>query len=111
MPSLVDSVYVSARDNGFVFDKFRPEKGIDTEFYRIEPISLSADVGYVSMSAFIEEVTTLKRIMNVHSVSFKADANTDSVDAKSSNTPLKMTAQLRTYIFKEDAAAASEKKK
>lgn len=105
MPSLVDSVYVSARNNGFVFNQYRPEKGIDTEFYTIRPISLSADVGYISMSAFIEEVTTLKRIMNVHSVSFKSQSETTSSEARNSNTPLKMTAELRTFVFKENAGS------
>lgn len=110
MPSLVESVYVSARDNGFVFDTQRPGQDIDTQFYTIKPMSLSADVGYVSMSAFIEEVTTLKRIMNVHSVSFKAKNETSTVDAKSANMPLKMTAELRTYVFKENANEPEKKK-
>lgn len=107
MPSLVDSVYVSARNNGFIFNQYRPEKGIDTEFYTIRPISLSAEVGYISMSAFIEEVTTLKRIMNVHSVSFKSQSETTSSEARSANAPLKMTAELRTYVFKENSGNES----
>lgn len=110
MPSLLNSVYVSARDNGFVFDTQRPGKDIDTQFYTIKPMSLSADVGYVSMSAFIEEVTTLKRIMNVHSVSFKSSNKVNSIDAKSANMPLKMTAELRTYVFKESANELKKKK-
>ncbi len=104
MPALIDNVYLAARDNGIVFSKFTPEKDIDKDYYTIKPISLSAEVGYLSMSSFIEQVTTLKRIMNVQSVSFKRDTRRVKGNEKlseASDEPLKMTAQLRTYIFKE----------
>lgn len=101
MPALIDNVYLAARDNGIVFSKFTPEKDIDTEFYTIKPIGLSAEVGYESMAAFIEQVTTLKRIMNIQSVSFNS-GNFDKESAGLPNQPLEMTAQLRTYIFKDD---------
>ncbi len=109
MPSLIDSVYLAARNNGIVFDKFTPEGDIKREFYTIKPISLSAETGYVSMSAFVEEVTTLKRIMNVQSVDFKAASKNGEYE-KNANAPLKMTAQLRTYIFNDDEEISSEKK-
>lgn len=105
MPSLIDSIYIAARNNGIVFN-VTPEGDVKKEFYTIKPISLSAETGYNSMSSFVEEVTTLKRIMNVQSVSFTS-INKDY--KKDANTPLKMTAQLRTYIFNDPAG--SEKKK
>lgn len=101
MPSLIDNVYLSARNNGIVFNKFTPEKDIEKEFYTIKPISLKAEIGYISMSDFIEEITTLKRIMNVHSVSFSSNEKKDNF-SDTKNTPLQMTAQLRTYIFKDN---------
>ncbi|PIE44642.1 MAG: hypothetical protein CSA45_06005 [Gammaproteobacteria bacterium] len=110
MPALIDNVYLAARDNGIVFDKFTPEKDIDTEFYTIKPIALSAEVGYESMASFIEQVTTLKRIMNVQSVSFDAKQTTDQEAPRSANDPLEMTAQLRTYIFKDDEHIDPKKK-
>lgn len=110
MPALIDNVYLAARDNGIVFDKFTPEKDIDTEFYTIKPIALSAEVGYESMAAFIEQVTSLKRIMNVQSVSFDAKRTTNQEAPRSANDPLEMTAQLRTYIFKDDEHIDSKKK-
>lgn len=97
MPNLIDSVYESARKNGIIFTSFTPGSDIDTPYYTIKPISLSASVGYLSMAEFIAEVTTLKRIMNVHSVSFSSSHTPDAEE----NVPLNMTAQLRTYIFKE----------
>ncbi len=109
MPSLIDSVYLAARNNGIVFDKFTPEGDAKKEFYTIKPISLSTETGYVSMSAFVEEVTTLKRIMNVQSVSF-ATINKNGEYEKNANAPLKMTAQLRTYIFNDDEDISSKKK-
>lgn len=99
MPELIDNVYDSARKNDIVFSSFMPQPDINTAYYTIKPISLSANVGYLSMADFIEEVTTLKRIMNVHSVSFSAASNFSSESVE--NAPLQMTAQLRTYIFKE----------
>ncbi len=110
MPALIDNVYLAARDNGIVFDKFTPENDIDTEFYTIKPIALSAEVGYESMAAFIEQVTSLKRIMNVQSVSFDAKRTTNQEAPRSANDPLEMTAQLRTYIFKDDEHIDSKKK-
>lgn len=111
MPALIDNVYLAARDNGIVFSKFTPENDIDTDFYTIKPIALSAEVGYESMSAFIEQVTTLKRIMNVQSVSFSAGSQSKDTDnVGSSNLPLEMTAQLRTYIFKDDENTNPKKK-
>ncbi len=110
MPALIDNVYLAARDNGIVFDKFMPEKDIDTEFYTIKPIALSAEVGYESMAAFIEQVTTLKRIMNVQSVSFDARQANNQEAPRSANEPLEMTAQLRTYIFKDDENINPKKK-
>lgn len=98
MPSLIDSVYDSARKNDIVFNSFTPQPDIETPYYTIKPISLSTDIGYLSMAAFIEEVTTLKRIMNIDSVSFSRSENTPRA---AKNAPLTMTAQLRTYIFKE----------
>lgn len=100
MPSLIDSVYRSARNNGIIFNTFAPQADIDMPFYTIKPITLSADVGFVNMAAFIEEVTTLERIMNVHSVSFIRSANATKSNADVNNE-LKMTAELRTYVFKE----------
>lgn len=97
MPNLIDSVYASARKNGIIFKSFTPQKDINTPYYTIKPISLSTSTGYLSMAAFIEEVTTLKRIMNVHSVSFSSQGKPE----KDENVPLSVTAQLRTYIFKE----------
>lgn len=102
MPSLIDSVYRSARNNGIVFNTFAPQADIDMPFYTIKPITLSADVGFVDMAAFIEEVTTLKRIMNVHSVSFLRPANGAKNSADVGNV-LRMTAELRTYVFKENS--------
>lgn len=100
MPSLIDNVYLAARGNGIVFNDFTPKPDIDTEFYIIKPVELSADVGYLSMSSFIEQVTSLKRIMNVESVFFKAEAKNGS-PLRDSDDPLTMTAQLRTYVFKD----------
>lgn len=97
MPNLIDSVYASARKNGIIFKSFTPQQDINTPYYTIKPISLSTSTGYLSMAAFIEEVTTLKRIMNVHSVSFSSQGKLE----KDENVPLSVTAQLRTYIFKE----------
>lgn len=103
MPSLIDNVYRAARDNGIVFNRFTPEADLETEYYTIKPISLSANAGYLSMSSFIEQVTTLKRIMNVQSVSFDV-GNRDKKEQVSdlSDKPLEMTATLQTYIFKEE---------
>ncbi|MGY0399025.1 MAG: type 4a pilus biogenesis protein PilO [Ostreibacterium sp.] len=109
MPSLIDNVYLSARNNGIVFSQFTPEKDIDTDFYTIKPISLSADVGYVSMANFIEEVTTLKRIMNVESVSFERTEDVGTLVNGGANSSLKMKAQLRTYIFKDDTSISKSK--
>lgn len=111
MPALIDNVYLAARDNGIVFSKFTPEKDIDTEFYTIKPIGLSAEVGYESMAAFIEQVTTLKRIMNIQSVSFESSVQANEQDEGVANEPLEMTAQLRTYIFKEDGNATQTTKR
>lgn len=106
MPSLIDNVYLAARDNGIVFREFTPESDIDTKYYTIKPISLNAEVGYLSMAAFIEQVTTLQRIMNVQSVSFSENSsNNADTFSGSSNEPLRMTAQLRTYIFKESQSS------
>ncbi len=100
MPSLIDNVYLVGRNNGIVFDKLVPEKYIEEKYYSIKPISLKAEVGFESMAAFIEEVTTLKRIMNIDSVSFQV-GNDDVLLHKNANAPLTMTAQLRTYVFKD----------
>lgn len=107
MPSLIDNVYLAARSNGIVFDQFTPEEDIEKEYYTIKPISLEAKVGYISMSSFIEEVTTLKRIMNVDSVNFHVEE--DDNEHKSPNVPLTMKAQLRTYIFKDSLPAEPKK--
>ncbi|MPV86116.1 type IV pilus inner membrane component PilO [Ostreibacterium oceani] len=110
MPALIDNVYISARNNGIVFDKFTPERDIDREFYTIKPVSLNAEVGYVSMASFVEEVTTLERIMNVESVSFRANNSRGGRNAefpRNENTPITMTAELRTYIFKDDEDSTS----
>lgn len=101
MPALIENVYLAARNNGIIFKTFTPGKDEDRPYYTIKPISLSAEVGYISMSSFIEEVTTLKRIMNVESVTFEA-ADIKAADSKNANQPLTMTAQLRTYIFKDN---------
>lgn len=107
MPALIDSVYLAARDNGIVFSRFTPEKDINSEYYTIKPIALSAEVGYLSMSSFIEQITTLKRIMNVESVSFR-QSKTSKEFSKNPNEPLNMTAQLRTYVFKDDDTKAKK---
>ncbi|MBS9783588.1 MAG: type 4a pilus biogenesis protein PilO [Pasteurella sp.] len=99
MPSLVDNVYLVGRNNGIVFDKLVPEKYIEEKYYSIKPISLKTQIGFESMAAFIEEVTTLKRIMNIDSVSFQV-TDSDALLHKNANAPLTMTAQLRTYVFK-----------
>ncbi len=100
MPSLIDNVYLVGRNNGIVFNKLVPEKYIEEKYYSIKPISLKAEIGFESMAAFIEEVTTLERIMNIDSVSFQVQDN-DILLHKNANVPLTMTAQLRTYVFKD----------
>ncbi len=99
MPSLIDNVYLVGRNNGIIFDTLIPEKYIEKKYYSIKPISLKTEVGFESMASFIEEVTTLKRIMNVESVSFQVKSNDAS--HRNTNAPLTMTAQLRTYVFKD----------
>ncbi len=99
MPSLIDNVYLVGRNNGIIFDKLIPEKYIEKKYYSIKPISLKTEVGFESMASFIEEVTTLKRIMNVESVSFQVKR--DDALHRNANAPLTMTAQLRTYVFKD----------
>ncbi len=99
MPSLIDNVYVVGRNNGIIFDKLVPGEYIEKKYYAIKPISLRAEIGFESMAAFIEEVTTLERIMNVDSVSFTVSDNDTS--HRNANVPLLMTAQLRTYVFKD----------
>lgn len=98
MPNLIDNVYSSARKNSIIFKSFAPQADIETPYYTIKPVSLSTSTGYLSMAAFIEDVTTLERIMNVHSVTFTSKSKEPAEDE---NTPLNVTAQLRTYIFKE----------
>jgi|GEM_PF-5462501 len=107
MPQLIDNVYLAAQDNGIVFNKFTPEGDINQKFYTIKPITLSTNVGFSSMSSFIEQVTALKRIMNIQSVSFKTP-NSRKGFAETPNSPLQMTAQLRTYIFKDDTKIESK---
>ncbi len=112
MPSLMDNVYLAGRENNIIFKDFKPEDGEDGDYYIIKPITLSADAGFLDMAAFIEKVTTLKRIMNVHSVSFDIDGNSrgrSESRVQMSNDRLAMTAQLRTYIFKEDLASEDGK--
>ncbi len=99
MPSLVDDVYLVGRNNGIVFDKLVPKRYIEEKYYSIKPIALKAKVGFESMASFIEEVTTLERIMNVNAVNFKVEG--DQMLHKNANAPLKMTAELRTYVFKD----------
>lgn len=71
MPSLIDSVYESARENSIIFEQLSPEKDIEETHYTIKPISLKADTGYNSMGSFIQKVTSLDRIMNIEGVTFK----------------------------------------
>ncbi|PIE46261.1 MAG: hypothetical protein CSA44_00495 [Gammaproteobacteria bacterium] len=104
MPSLIDDIYQVARRNGIVFNHFTPADDIETDYHTIKPIVLSADAGFISMAHFMEEVIALKRIMHIHSISFTSEhANHDDrSNARRSNAPLKMTAHLRTYIFREN---------
>lgn len=99
MPSLINYVDIAAEKNGINFNSFVPEKGKNSKFYTIMPISLTANVGYISMASFIEEVTTLKRIMNIQNVSFSRGGSRN----RNPNEPLSMTAKLTTYIFKDDS--------
>lgn len=103
MPSLIDSVYESARENSIVFEQLTPEKDIEGEHYTIKPIALKANTGYNSMGSFVQKVTSLNRIMNIEGVTFKRTRNSGNVaeDANIEDLPLDMTAELRTYIFKD----------
>lgn len=106
MPSLIDNVYESARENSIVFEQLSPEKDIEQTHYTIKPISLKANTGYNSMGSFIQKVTSLDRIMNIEGVTFKRgrgqnrDDNESDIDIQ--DLPLDMTAELRTYIFKDE---------
>ncbi len=66
------------------------------------------------MASFVQKVTSLDRIMNIDSVSFKRSRNNkaddeDNIDIE--DLPLDMTAELRTYIFKGDAQANNSRGK
>ncbi len=104
MPSLIDNVYLVGRNNGIIFDRLVPEEYIEKKYYSIKPISLRAEVGFGSMASFIEEVTTLKRIMNVDAVDFQVETGQKGMTHRNANAPLKMTAQLRTYVFKDGSS-------
>lgn len=55
------------------------------------------------MGSFVQKVTSLNRIMNIEGVTFKRTRNSGNVaeDANIEDLPLDMTAELRTYIFKD----------
>lgn len=102
-PSLVNSVYESAKDNGITFEKYQPKSKIEEDYYLVQPVELGADAGYLSISSFVEKVTSLERIMNVESVTLKSKLKkVEKGDIDLQNLPLEVSGELRTYIFKDE---------
>lgn len=97
MPALIDSIYSAARNNNIIFDQFTPESDIDEAFYVIKPISLSMVAHYSDVANFMEDISNLQRIITVHNMAFSV-LGTASEESKQR---LKVTAELRTYIFKD----------
>ncbi len=98
MPSLIDSIYVAAQRNHIVFDELAPKEDINETFYFIKPITLTAVADYSSILGFAEDIANSKRIITIHNMTLTAPVE----DTKDKKQQLKMTAELRTYIFKEN---------
>ena len=94
MPNLIDEVYQAAYKSDIIFNSFTPQSSIVSNYYNVEPISLSTTTNFKNFAQFVQYVGELPRILNVQKFEMAIDAQ--------KNETLGITSTLETYIYNQD---------
>lgn len=94
MPNLIDEVYQAAYKSDIIFNSFTPQNSIVSNYYNVEPISLSTTTNFKNFAQFAQYVGELPRILNVKKFEMV-------IDTQKSDT-LGITSTLETYIYNQD---------
>ncbi len=98
--NLIETLYKKGVENGINITLF--EKGIDSKkesaFYTVKTFKLKTKAGYLAMTSFVHDISSLEQIMHFDSIAMEHLKNKKIYDG-TSDAPLEVSATLKTYIF------------
>ena len=103
IPSLLQDISQTAQVDGLKQDLFKPNDEVKKDFYAEKPIEITVEGSYHQFGRFVSDVAALPRIVTVHDVTIKPQAN-DTIGAN-----LVMTLTAKTYRYLEDSEQLASK--
>lgn len=110
VPALLTDISEAGIEQGLVFQRFKPSRSEQKNFYVRLPIQIQASGTYHQLAGFISAIANFQRVVTV--------GNLEIIRAKGSNkgintslTPLTFKADIYTYHFSEQDKSSKKKGK
>ncbi len=94
IPALIVDISQTALASGLEVKLFKPGGESEKEFYAEKPIDLVMNGDFHQFATFASEIAALPRIVTLHDIALKPDANRDGMT---------MNASARTYRYLDDS--------
>jgi type IV pilus assembly protein PilO len=106
VPALLVNISEAGIEQGLVFQRFKPSKGEQREFYVRLPIQIKASGTYHQLGGFISAIANFQRVVTVGNLDIvragRGNANNDGL------TPLTFTSTIYTYHFSKDKGVGGD---
>lgn len=100
VPALLQDISEAGKEQGLVFERFKPSRPVQKNFYVQLPIEIEASGDYHQLASFISTIANFKRVVTVGNLEITRKSL--SADEDASSTPLDFSASLYTYHFSEN---------
>ena len=100
VPALLNDISQAGKEQGLVFERFKPSRAVQKNFYVQLPIEIEASGDYHQLASFISTIANFKRVVTVGNLEITRRAV--KLEEDTSSTPLDFTADLYTYHFSEN---------
>lgn len=100
VPALLTDISVAGLEQGLEFQRFKPSRPEQKNFYVQMPIDIEASGNYHQLAEFISLIANFKRVVTVGDLEISRSKQTKEDDGES--VPLNFKAKLYTYHFSEN---------
>ena len=98
VPTLLKDISEAGLEQGLVFERFKPARPEQKNFYVQLPIEIEASGDYHQLASFISSIANFNRVVTLGDLDITRKTSTNETDI---NIPLDFSANLYTYHYSE----------
>ncbi len=98
VPALLKDISEAGLEQGLVFERFKPARPEQKNFYVQLPIEIEAAGGYHQLASFISAIANFDRVVTLGDLEISRNKSNTETDI---NKPLDFSANLYTYHYSE----------